>query len=141
MSYAPLAAYRHLAGRGQTQFISLQYGATPDEIEQMQAVLGAPLLVPPDLDLFEDLEGLAALCLALDLVIGIANATVQLAGAVGAPIWVITPPKPWPAFGTDRYPFHPQARAFSAVKAGDWDEVLSRVDAALAQFRPERSRS
>ena len=141
LSYAPLAAYRHLAGRGQTQFISLQYGATPDEIAQIQAVLGAPLLVPPDLDLFEDLEGLAALCLALDLVIGIANATVQLAGAVGAPLWVITAPKPWPAFGTDHYPFYPQARAFSAVKAGDWDEVLARVGAALAQFRPERSRS
>ena len=76
---------------------------------------------------------MAALCAALDLVIGFANATTQLAGAVGAPLWLLAPPAAWTCLGTDRYPWRPQARVFHAP-GFDWDQAMAAVAAARGMF-------
>jgi hypothetical protein len=76
----------------------------------------------------------AALAAALDLTIGFANATTQLAGALGAPLWLLTPPGSWTCLGTDRYPWHPQARVFHAP-GFDWERAMGRVAEALGSLR------
>ena len=67
---------------------------------------------PPGIDLKNDLDDLAALTCALDLVVGQANATTNIAAACGAPTWLISTPGAWPKLGTDRYPWYPQVRVF-----------------------------
>jgi hypothetical protein len=88
---------------------------------------------PPGIDLKMDLDDLAALCVALDLVLGPANATSNIAGACGAPVWLISTPVAWPRLGTDRYPWYPKTRVFSTKAFGQWDGVMDEIAAALAE--------
>ena len=112
-------------------FVSLQYGDTTHDVATMAASTGTTVHVPPDLDLFNDLDGLAALSAALDLVIGFSNASSNIAGAVGTPLWLLTPPAPWTALGSDKYPWYSQAIRFSAEDFGDWSMVMNNVAKAL----------
>ncbi|MEE8058020.1 MAG: tetratricopeptide repeat protein [Pseudomonadales bacterium] len=69
------------------QFINLQYDSTLEEnrvIENMGGYI-------PNFDCKNDIDSLAALLKALDLVISADNTTVHLAGALGVPIWTLAP--------------------------------------------------
>lgn len=68
-----------------------------------------PLLRLPDLDLDDDLEGQAALITALDLVITAPTAVGELAGALGVPVWRLSPPD-WTSLGTGVRPWFPVMR-------------------------------
>ena len=128
-AFAPFHAWAPVLAAPNTAFISLQYGDASAEIAEA-ARDGVLIRTPPGLDLKDDLEEVAALCAALDLVIGFANASTQLAGAVGAPLWLLVPPATWTCLGTDRYPWRPQARVFHAP-GFDWAAAMAAVAAAL----------
>lgn len=130
-NFADLSEWRPiLSARAAPCFIALQYGQTEEELAALASGTGATLHVPP-LDLFWDLDGLAALAAALDLTIGFSNATTNLVGAIGAPLWLITPPAPWTALGAANYPWYPQARRFTAKSFADWSGVMADVASAL----------
>ena len=132
-NFAELADWQSvLTARKDACFIALQYGQTEEEIAKIVAGVGSTPHTPPGLDLFNDLDGLAALVAALDLTIGFSNATTNLAGAIGAPLWLITPPAPWTALGAPNYPWYPQARRFTAEGYADWSRVMGDVASALA---------
>jgi tetratricopeptide (TPR) repeat protein len=132
-AFAPFRAWAPVLATPGGQFVSLQYGDASAEIAEA-ARAGVLIRTPPGLDLKDDLEGVAALAAALDLTIGFANATTQLAGALGAPLWLLTPPGSWTCLGTDRYPWHPQARVFHAP-GFDWERAMGRVAEALGSLR------
>jgi tetratricopeptide (TPR) repeat protein len=111
--------------------VNLQYGDCAEELDHARDVLGVEIWQPLGLDLKEDLDDVAALTCALDLTIGFANATINLAGACGAPAWLITPGASWTKLGTDGYPWYPQVRCFSAAEAGGWEAVMAQAAAAL----------
>jgi ADP-heptose:LPS heptosyltransferase len=90
---------------------------------------------PPGIDLKHDLDDVAALSSAMDLVLGFSNATLNIAAACGAPAWLITTPGAWPRLGTeDRYPWYPQVRVFAPAAYGAWGPVMGEVAAALQSF-------
>jgi cytochrome c-type biogenesis protein CcmH/NrfG len=111
--------------------VNLQYGDCAPELSRASDRFGVDIWRPPGLDLNDDLDDVAALTCALDLTVGFANATLNLAGACGAPAWLITPGASWTKLGTDRYPWYPQVRCFSAVQAGGWEAVMDQVASAL----------
>jgi tetratricopeptide (TPR) repeat protein len=86
-----------------------------------------------DADL-RDFADTAALIRQLDLVITIDTSVAHLAGALGAPVWVML------AFGADwRWltqredsPWYPTARLFRQKRRGDWTDVVTRVAEALS---------
>jgi ADP-heptose:LPS heptosyltransferase len=96
------------------QWIQLQYGECEAELAAAEAAFGVAFWRPPGLDLRQDLDDLAALASALDLVIGTPNATTSLAAASGAPTWFVTGPGGWIQLGTERHPWYPKARVFVA---------------------------
>jgi tetratricopeptide (TPR) repeat protein len=114
-------------------FVNLQYGECAAELAQAQAELGVRIVQPDGIDLKNDLDEVAALTTALDLVLGPANATTNIAAACGAPVWLISPPGVWPMLGTEHYPWYPNARVFSAAAYNDWSPVMAEVAAALAE--------
>ena len=129
--HAPtLADWTPLLNAG-ARMVHLQYGAQADELEALDALSPAPLLRPPGIDLKHDLDDLAALCLALDRIISVPNATAALAAACGAQTWFLTAPNAWPRLGTDGYPWYPRARSFVAERFGAWGEVVERVAGAV----------
>ena len=64
-------------------FVNLQYGDVSEEISNLKANHGIDVLEIPDLDLFNDIDGLAALISACDSVISIANLNTHLSGSIG----------------------------------------------------------
>lgn len=82
----------------------------------------------------KELDDWAALLTSLDLVITPPGLIAHLAGALGVPVWVLTPtlaPWCWGVQG-DRSRWYPTARLFRQQTANRWDDVLSRVAEELA---------
>ena len=77
-------------------------------------------------------DDVAALCGAMDLILGPANATTNIAAACGAPVWLLSTPAAWPRLGTDRYPWYPQVRVFSPPAFNEWAPVMRELAEALA---------
>lgn len=117
-------------------FVNMQYGDCEAEIAEAKARFGVEVWTPPGIDLKADLDDVTALCCALDLIIGPANATSNLAAAAGVPSWLISTPGAWPKLGTDHYPWYPQVRVFNPPALNQWDTVMQEVAAALADVLP-----
>jgi tetratricopeptide (TPR) repeat protein len=119
-------------------FVNLQYGDCSAELAQAKAQFGVEIWQPPGVDLKQDLDEVAALSCAVDLVIGFSNATFNIAAACGRPSWLITVPGAWPRLGLpDRYAWYPQARVFALDEFGDWGPVMRRVGEALGEVMAE----
>lgn len=132
--FSPFEAWAPVLKTAGVTFVNLQYGDCAAEIAAAERDLGVRVWTPPGLDLKQDLDEVAALCAAMDLVVGFANATLNIAAAVGAPTWLISTPGAWPRLGTDRYPFYPQVRVFLPERLGDWGPVMAEVAEALGTF-------
>jgi tetratricopeptide (TPR) repeat protein len=115
-------------------FVNLQYGDSAEEIAYAKAAFGIEIWTPPGIDLKNDLDDLAALTSALDLVVGPANAATNIAAAVGAPTWLISTPGAWPKLGTDHYPWYPQVRVFNPSAYNAWHPVMIELAEALGRF-------
>ena len=86
-------------------FINLQYGAITEEVKEK-----APFLnLVDNIDLYNDLDELAALIGGLDLVISIDNINSNIAGGVGTPLWEILPLYWHLLLGQKFHPFYPNA--------------------------------
>ena len=130
-NFAPLSAWGPLFTKPGLTFVNLQYGDTSDECAQIAAQFGVTVHQPPGLDLFNDLEGLAALSAALDMGIGFSNASTNLLGAVSTPLHLLTPPASWPALGQSLYPWYPGTQVHEAQTYGDWDSLIAQAALAL----------
>ncbi|TAJ69565.1 MAG: tetratricopeptide repeat protein [Phenylobacterium sp.] len=126
-----------LRARGVT-LINLQYGDCSEEIAQAERDYGVSIWTPPGIDLKQDLDDVAALCCAVDLVVGFSNATMNLAAGCGAPTWLISVPGAWTRLGTARYPWYPQVRTFTTPAFGNWTPVMEAVGEAVEAFAAER---
>ena len=83
-----------------------------------------------------DFSDTAALVGSLDLVISVDTAAAHLAGAMGKPVWVMLPFSPdwrW-LLDRDDSPWYPTARLFRQPRIGDWDAVVTRMVAELANL-------
>ena len=128
--FAPFDAWRPVLHTPGLSFVNLQYGDCAQELAWARDQLGVDILQPPGIDLKDDLDDVAALCAALDLTIGFSNASFNLAGAVGAPAWLVAVDRAWTLLGTDRYPWYPKARVFTAPDG--WPAALERAAEALS---------
>lgn len=134
--YAPFAAWEPVLRTPGVTFVSLQYGDASPDIAHARDAWGARIHELDGLNLKDDLEGVAALACALDLSIGPANASTNLAGASGAPTWLVSTCGAWPRLGTDHYPWYPGMRVFAPPSPDDWTGAMAEVARALAAAFP-----
>ncbi|MEA1653185.1 tetratricopeptide repeat protein [Nitrospirillum sp. BR 11164] len=90
-------------------FVSLQYdgAAAEPELAAAEARLGIRIRRWPDLDLRDDLDGVAALISGLDLVVTAGTAVSELAGALGVPCWRLGATFEWTRLGSGARPWFP----------------------------------
>jgi tetratricopeptide (TPR) repeat protein len=113
--------------------INLQYGDVEDDIARAEKEFGVTIHQPPGIDLKNDLDGVAALGKAMDVVVGTMNATVNLACAVGGSALVATPTaRGWSRLGSDGLPWYPTAQLFHSETFGDWTTPVNAIAAELA---------
>jgi hypothetical protein len=82
----------------------------------------------PDLDTWHDLDNLAALMAAVDLVIAPDTTVAQLAAGIGVPVWRLTVcEEDEMGLGTGIQPWGPTMRLYRQPRPGDWSSVLQRL--------------
>ena len=121
--FAPFALWRPLFDRPDATVVCLQYGDVSQEVDEA-ARWGRLLWRPPDLDLQNDIEGVAALMAALDAVAGPLNGATTLAGAVGAPMSLVTVREAWQMLGAGSLPWFPQARVTTPQTPNAWRAAI-----------------
>jgi tetratricopeptide (TPR) repeat protein len=137
--FSPFAAWAPVLAQQGVTFVNLQYGDCAEELAAAKRDFGVEIWQPPGIDLKQDLDDVAALSSALDLVVGFSNATLNIAGACGAPTFLISTPGAWPRVGEEeRYPWYPKTRVFLPPAYGAWDEVMADVAHAVGAFAAER---
>ena len=109
--------------------VNLQYGDVADEIKEFKEETGIEVLQCASVDNREDLEGLAALIEACDLVVSITNATVHMAGALAKETWVMLPYSTiyyWLLERTDSV-WYPSLTLYRQPSLNDWDSVYTSI--------------
>jgi tetratricopeptide (TPR) repeat protein len=114
------------------QFFSLQVGPQAASIKN----------APAGMDLIEltseikDFSDTAAIIDNLDLIISVDTAVIHLAGAMGKPVWMLTPYVPdwrWLEKREDT-PWYPTVRLLRQIKLEDWTDVMLRAADELAEL-------
>jgi hypothetical protein len=118
--------------------ISLQKGPAAEQL----AELPKNLLVLDGSSHDRDLAETAALVATLDLIITTDTCIAHLAGATAKPVWILLPNlADWRWMQQiETSPWYPSARLFRQRKAGDWNELLTRVIAELPKAGSHSSR-
>ena len=122
--------------------VNLQYGDCAAELASIERDGVRRVHRWDDLDLKNDLEGVAALIAALDLVILPATAAGELAGALGVPVWRLGG-RDWTWMGAGARPWFPSQRLMPTRAGESSADILRRVAGILSRMRgkapmPER---
>jgi tetratricopeptide (TPR) repeat protein len=114
------------------KYFSLQKDLRDGDDELLSA---NPHIVRVDKDI-KDFQDTAAILMSLDLVISSDTSIVNLAGALGRPVWVLLPfISDWRwLLDRDDTPWYLTARLFRQRNAGDWTTVMDNVCTALKQL-------
>lgn len=134
--FSPFSQWHQVLSLPDVRFINLQYGDTEAEMAEAR-VLGFDVTTPQGIDLKQDLDDLAALCCACDVVIGPSNATTNIAGACGANLWLLSPPNTWLRLGAENYPWYPKARIFAPPTLADWSPAMAEIRVTLERIAAE----
>jgi len=116
---------------GALHFVNLQYGDTAEERSALQRDLGIEVQAVEEVDNFHDIDGLAALIEACDVVVTTSNTTAHLAGALGKQTLLLLPlgrSRLWYwGHEQDRSIWYPSIRTFAQEKIGDWQHPLAGI--------------
>lgn len=136
----PLSDWAPILTIGGVTFVNLQYGNTDEDVADAISTTGVDIFTDPDVDCFDDLEGLVGLIENLDMVITTSNVTAHFAGALGKPTWLMSPISAlwyWGQEG-DTTLFYPSVRAFRQASPDNWDDVITAVRQRLAAWLVRR---
>ncbi len=102
-------------------FINMQSDDSTDEMARLRDALGVVPHSPPGIDMWNNLDDVAALLKALDLLITVNTAVMCIAGGAGVPTWLMAVENfGWPSLGTDRLPWYPSVRLFNRNLRQPW---------------------
>jgi tetratricopeptide (TPR) repeat protein len=135
--FSPLEGWIPLLKTPGVSFINLQYGDCAEEIARAKDQHGVTIHQIEGLDLRNDIDGTAALCAGLDLVLSAPTAAAATAASVGAKVWFLTAGRTWPQLGTEEYPWYADTRVLSPDAFADWASLMPRAAAELAAFAAE----
>lgn len=127
----PLDKLTPLLNLDQYGFINLQHGMIAPDLKLLQDQVAKKIHQFPDIDLFNDLEGILSLIQACDLIVTCDNSVVHMAGALNKKTILIAP------FETGKFWYwhevggsslcYPSVKVFSQHRQGSWDEVIEQV--------------
>ncbi len=126
----PLAELMPILETPGIAFCSLQ---VPVPERDRTTVAAFPQLASPGEGLNDYLDTAKAIA-GLDLVIAVDTSVAHLAGALGKPVWLLTPYAPdwrWCLRCGEHSPWYPTLRLFRQPQRGQWTPVVARVAARL----------
>ncbi len=106
-AYSRLAQWGPLLTLPGLRLVNLQYDECAEELAEARRRFGVAPHVWPDLDLRDDLDGVAALMAGLDLVVTAPTAVGELTAALGTPVWRLSGAGDWSTLGSAVRPWFP----------------------------------
>ena len=109
------------------RFVNLQYDSAEHEGEIRDVVSAGRLIHWPEA--LGDYQRTAALVCALDVVASVCTALIHLSGALGRPVWIMTPFSPEWRYGIagEDMPWYPSAVIMRQRSRGDWPGVVDSM--------------
>lgn len=135
----PLAELLTMPSLPPLSWVNLQYDFDHHDRAVKSEVMGisqSDFYEFPEVDKMNDLDGVAALISACDIVISIGNSVAHLAGALGKPVIVLVPTAGswrWMASGAHT-PWYSSAEVIRRGPREEWNDVLGRVVSALQTY-------
>jgi tetratricopeptide (TPR) repeat protein len=128
---ARLADFEALLRLPGCRFVDLQYGDTSEERAALARDLGIVVERLGDIDNTNDLDGLAALMSACDVIVTVSNTTAHLAGSLGRPTFVMVPhgyARIWYWFyDRNQSPWYPHVAVWRQQNGQPWADVVAAV--------------
>ena len=131
MRSIPLRQWGEILQVPGAHFVDLQYTDCGEEVAAAAAAFG--VTVHRWDGLREDIDETAALVAGLDIVISVCTTLIHLGGALGKPVWVLTPYSPEWRYGVrgETMPWYPTVRLFRQQRFGVWEPVIHDVAKSL----------
>src|SRR3546814_231356 len=123
-----------------TRIVVLQYDDCAAELAEITSRGCVRPLVPPGLDRRDDLDGMAALIVALDGVLSAETAVLALAGAVGSPSIGFGLGRNWVGLGAEGSPWHPGVTRLHRRDDEEWTGLMRRVAETAAILHPRSTK-
>ena len=121
------------------QLINLQYGDTAQEVANFQENHHLSIDSVPEIDIFNDIDGVLSIISACDLIITTSNSTAHLAGALGKETLLLTPysvGKFWYWHDIDGVSlWYPSVKIFPQTTQGDWSAPINAMKDYLENGR------
>ena len=126
-----------LMARGEPSYANDANRSLPDEAARaLESVAATVVILDPAVSGAKDFADTAAIIAGLDLVVSVDTAVAHLAGAMGKPCWIMLPSQEpdwrWLRDRADS-PWYPSVRLYRQAADEDWNEVVKRVVADVAQ--------
>lgn len=132
--YTALDQWRDILSVPGVSFINLQHDDCEEELAKAERDFGVKIHRPEGINLKDDLDDLAALIKALDIVLAPAIAITCMSIAVGTELWLLARKAPWWHFGLngpeDSSPLG-HTRLFTYDEQGGWETPIHQAGKAL----------
>ncbi len=129
-NYTQLSEWEPILKTPGITFINLQCLNYEDQLAWAKDTLGIPIHNLKDIDLFDDIENIAALAKSLDMVLSVATGIAPIAAAVGTTVWQMTwRQSPWSNFLLS--PRGPDVTYFNRDTGEDWGHVMNEIATRL----------
>ncbi len=132
--YTELSQWGEVLKMAGVVFVNLQYGDCRAELDEASQRFGVEIHEAPGLNLKDELDDAAALTKALDLAIAPNTSVFGMAGAVGAPTWLLNLDSDWTMLGTDRVPWFPSVKVYRKSWGEPWAPLLAQVAGELGEI-------
>ena len=124
------------------QYVNLQYGDTTEDVENLKKIYQPALYAVPEIDTFDDIDGVVSIMSACDLIITTSNTTAHLAGALNKETLLLIPRnigKFWYWQGIEGVSlWYPSIRIFQQQKQGDWAAPINEIRTHLDKINNKK---
>ena len=107
--------------------VNLQATDCEEELKLAEEHFGIEIYRPKSIDMFNELDNVAALISQLDFVVGPFTSILSMAGAIGTRCFGLTLTKDWTALGTDDFPWNPTMTCFYKGTSNSWKPLMEKV--------------
>ncbi|MBV1933495.1 MAG: tetratricopeptide repeat protein [Parvibaculaceae bacterium] len=129
--YGTLLDWRPLFEQSDASFVSLQYGITDQERNELADTLKVTLHEPEEIDLKDDMEAIAALTAAVDIVISPRTAVAVMAGTLGKPTFTYGPASDPMCLGTSQMPWFASMHYETREAVTPMSETVNKINQAV----------
>ena len=107
--------------------VNLQATDCEEELKLIEELFCIEIYRPKSIDMFNELDNVAALISQLDFVVGPFTSILSMAGAIGTRCFGLTLTKDWTALGTDDFPWNPTMTCFYKGTSNSWKPLMEIV--------------